>query len=529
MKKNREYSQDPEYRFHPEYTPVYPDSSFFRESAVTMREENVCEGHTPAGERSDRDRRRAEKEEKNERKKKEAILKYLLRSAAYTAAAALAVGCLAAFIITRGAPAAAGTKTAAAAAALQRPAFNETQKYSNAEFAALWRGSEDAPHKYDREHPLKSAAADCLHTGTATYVCLECGITHDEKEARGPHAPSAAVAENVIAPGCNSDGSHDEVVYCAACGEEISRTKVVDAARHTPGDAAYENISNETCTEPGTYDEVVYCSVCGAELSRTHKEKDASGHIPREETTLPGAEASCTGPGFIYRVVFCAVCGEELSRTATMIEPTGHKPGQIKIENETEATCTAGGSYESVVYCSVCGGVISRSTVAVPAKGHTDSDAVVENRTASTCTEAPHYDSVVYCSVCGAEISRKTVISGEPLGHDWPSVSENNGKELLCTRCGKNAISISVRGKTLSYEIDKDFCDDINANGYVLYDATVVNGDGDVIISDNPPKQKDDIDLSGYEVYSGDKLRIELFISNMAGIFLVIVSEYVNY
>ena len=40
----------PEHTMLPEYTPVYPDASFFQESAVTAREENIFHGQTPEGE-----------------------------------------------------------------------------------------------------------------------------------------------------------------------------------------------------------------------------------------------------------------------------------------------------------------------------------------------------------------------------------------------------------------------------------------------------------------------------------------------
>lgn len=44
------------------------------------------------------------------------------------------------------------------------------------------------------------------------------------------HDPADSVNENVTEPTCTKAGSHDEVVYCEGCGDEISRKTVEDAA-----------------------------------------------------------------------------------------------------------------------------------------------------------------------------------------------------------------------------------------------------------------------------------------------------------
>ena len=45
-----EYSLLPEHDIPPEFTPEYPDVSFFQESYVTAREENIFQGEVPEGE-----------------------------------------------------------------------------------------------------------------------------------------------------------------------------------------------------------------------------------------------------------------------------------------------------------------------------------------------------------------------------------------------------------------------------------------------------------------------------------------------
>ena len=92
------------------------------------------------------------------------------------------------------------------------------------------------------------------------------------------HTAAAAVQENVVAPTCTAAGSYDEVVYCATCGEEMSRShKTVAALGHNPGASVQENYVAPTATTDGGYDTVVYCTRCNAELSREHTTLPATG------------------------------------------------------------------------------------------------------------------------------------------------------------------------------------------------------------------------------------------------------------
>ncbi len=47
-------------------------------------------------------------------------------------------------------------------------------------------------------------------------------------EIEAEHDPADPVKENVVAPLCTQDGSHDEVVYCKGCEKELSRETVTD-------------------------------------------------------------------------------------------------------------------------------------------------------------------------------------------------------------------------------------------------------------------------------------------------------------
>lgn len=101
---------------------------------------------------------------------------------------------------------------------------------------------------------------------SATGKCKRCETACDHKWTDGKcgtcgmacqHTPGAVVKENVKAPTCTVDGSHDEVVYCSVCQAEVSRTNVVDkAAGHkwnegvvtTPSTTTAEGVRTFTCT-----------------------------------------------------------------------------------------------------------------------------------------------------------------------------------------------------------------------------------------------------------------------------------------
>ena len=67
--------------------------------------------------------------------------------------------------------------------------------------------------------------------------------------------------------------------FAQEAGEEQTETA---ACEHTPGEAVSESETEPTCTEPGSHDEVVYCSLCGEELSRETVEDPALGHTPED-------------------------------------------------------------------------------------------------------------------------------------------------------------------------------------------------------------------------------------------------------
>ncbi|WP_405343780.1 dockerin type I repeat-containing protein, partial [Ruminococcus sp.] len=121
------------------------------------------------------------------------------------------------------------------------------------------------------------------------------------------HTPGEEVRENEVPATCKAEGSYDVVVYCTACGEEISReTKTIDKLAHTPAEAVQENIVPASCTAEGSYDEVVYCSECGEELSREAKTIDMVKHTIKIK---PGRAATTEADGWKTHF-YCTECGK---------------------------------------------------------------------------------------------------------------------------------------------------------------------------------------------------------------------------
>ena len=237
-------------------------------------------------------------------------------------------------------------------------------------------------------------------TCTDPKTCEDCGAI--EGNALG-HTPAAAVRENEVAPGCETDGKYDSVIYCSACKAEISREKdVIDPATgHKAGTPVKQNENAPTCTAAGSYDEVTYCTVegCGAEVSRVTKTVEATGHKPGQAVHENGTEPDCINGGAYDEVYYCTVCSVEVSRTPVTTDPLGH--------DMAPATCI------TLSTCTVCG--YTEGDFA----DHTPAAEVKENEVAPKCEVAGSYDIVVYCSVegCGHEISRETKTL-DPLVHD---------------------------------------------------------------------------------------------------------------
>ena len=387
---NNEYlPPQPEHSIDPEYTPEYPDVTFFKESAVTMREENIFRGEIPAGEAPP-------KTAKQQKKAKQTRMSWFRKflGSAMRGGAALAAATTLIANAASGDSSAGGRRIRELVYDFKEEAFAQPDDYTPDELTALWNSDPEAPHNYDYDRLIVIREPSCTNPGLSCYVCTDCGVQLFRQTTKA-HEPAPPVAENRVEPDCTHDGSFDEVTLCEICGTEMSRIhRVLFALGHTAGEYVVENAVPPNCTENGSEDEVFYCTVCG----------------------------------------------EEISRTTVVLEALGHESGEPVIENVTEPNCTEEGSEDEVIYCTVCGEELSRTTESTPALGHSYTSAV----TAATCTERGYTTHT--CSRCGSSY-RDTYTAA--LGHSYTSrvtaatCTAQGYTTYTCSRCGN-----SYRGNT---------------------------------------------------------------------------------
>ena len=288
--------------------------------------------------------------------------------------------------------------------------------------------------------------ASCTENGVGREVCAVCGAVLTETvvlPATG-HTPGEAVTENVSPATCKQPGSYEEVVYCVACGDELSRTpKTSPVIPHTPGEAARENEIFATCTAFGSYDEVVYCTVCGDELSRTPKTSPMLPHTPGQTVRENEIVSTCTAPGSYEEAVYCEICGNELSRAYKTSPLKPHTLGAW--QNEQPADCSHTG-VKGYAQCSACGGYfdlngdpIADLTIQKDKTRHAG-EMTVQNAREATCA-AEGYTGDTVCSACGDVVKRGTAV--EKKAHQWnggdvttPASCTSDGvRTYRCQKC----------------------------------------------------------------------------------------------
>ena len=134
------------------------------------------------------------------------------------------------------------------------------------------------------------------------------------------HAEGEAVVENNVEPTCTEEGSHDVVIYCTVCGEELSReAKTVAALGHAWGE--WTVTAEPTCTEKG--EETRACSRCDATETR---DVEALGHDYGETLTkapepiYDSGEFAGYKAGYQYQI--CANCSEQRIGDSIRYKPT---------------------------------------------------------------------------------------------------------------------------------------------------------------------------------------------------------------
>ena len=295
----------------------------------------------------------------------------------------------------------------------------------------------------------KAVDATCTETGlTEGSHCSRCDhkVAQEEVPALG-HKGGETVIENTVAPTCTAEGSHDEVVYCTVCEEEISRETIADAKlNHKASDKwVKENVVAPTCEGKGSYDSVLRCSVCGEELDREAVEVDALGHTEGKPVVENSTAASCGAAGSYDEVVYCTVCGKELSRTNHTVDATPHS---YNATITVEPTCTEAGV--KTIICSVCGDTYTES---IDALGH---DKISHEAKAPTCT-AIGWEAYETCSRC----DYTTYNELPKIKHSYnavvtaPTCTAAGFTTNTCSVCGTSYISDEVAALGHDMVVDK--------------------------------------------------------------------------
>ena len=122
---------------------------------------------------------------------------------------------------------------------------------------------------------------------------------------------------------------------------------------HTAAPSVIENQTTPTCTVNGGYDTVVYCAKCGDVISRRHTSIPATGH---SYTSVVTKKPTCSAEG--TEILTCTVCKSTKKQS---IPKTAHT---VVIDKAVEPTFATTGKTEGS-HCSKCRQVIkAQQTVA---------------------------------------------------------------------------------------------------------------------------------------------------------------------
>lgn len=187
-----------------------------------------------------------------------------------------------------------------------------------------------------------------LTSATASFACTRDGCGHVE-------VVTAVITDEVTTEAaCEDTGVRTYTAAVTFGGKQFTdtETEVIASKGHTAGAPVRENEVAATCTENGSYDEVVYCTACEEELSRNTVTVGAAGHSPE---IVEGKDATCTESG-LTDGERCSVCGETFKEQEE-IPALGHDFGEWSVteeagigqEGEEQRTCSRCGEAETRV------------------------------------------------------------------------------------------------------------------------------------------------------------------------------------
>ena len=298
----------------------------------------------------------------------------------------------------------------------------------------------------------------CTGKGIISHTCRICNIVETKEISALGHqyADTFVVDEKAT---CTSNGKMSR--HCGRC-DAITDIKIIPYEGHVESAPVQEHVEPATCTKGGSYEDVIYCAVCKAELSRSKKTSTPNGHSYVADTT---EKPSCFVPG---KVTFtCSVCGDKKDEPLAAI---GHHTWNAGVTT-LAPTCTAQGTLTST--CSVC-----KTTKDEPinALGH----AFAETPTVDvpvTCTTDGI--SSKHCSRCNAK--KDTVITPALKHNFDNGVitkvateTEEGVKTFTCTRCNTKKDTTLKKLVSLEALADGSFFS-VNKNGYCQGDDGMIS------------------------------------------------------
>ena len=290
-----------------------------------------------------------------------------------------------------------------------------------------------APH--DWNSGKVTTPATCTTPGVKTFTCGTCNAKKTEEIPASGHTEviDAAVEATCTEPG-KTEGKH-----CSVCNTVLVKQDTIPATGHTPDAAVRENIVAATCTTAGSYDEVVYCTACRNEVSRTQKTIDKLAHdydtttwVKADENQhghkckncdaitdltahVPGAAATETTPQL------CTECGYVIALAT-------HPEHTWVFVAETPATCNAAGEREH--YKCTCGRTSFKN-----------GDAYDINEDASILT-----------------IEKNSANHTGNIGEQWHSDSANHWQEYTCCHARANEAAHSGGAATCTAQAICEVC-----------------------------------------------------------------------
>jgi len=133
---------------------------------------------------------------------------------------------------------------------------------------------------------------------------------------------------------------------------EVNVGTVTVEKPHVAAKAVIENRIPATCTKNGSYESVVYCADCGEELSRKTEILSKTGHT---EVTLKAKAATCESTGL--------TAGKKCSKCNTVLIPQKKVAKKAHSYENKVTKATASKNGKIVKKCKVCDYIVDTTTI----------------------------------------------------------------------------------------------------------------------------------------------------------------------